>query len=249
MKARELTLLGLVLRKVNFRETSVILDLLTAELGKISLIAKGARKDKSKFSGSFDLLNLVEFELYKKPQSDWYLVKSAVVLQTHLYEISFQQNILMQAAAEIIRQLHIPHEDRSEIFQLLRYYLNYIPHTDKNGIAVFWRFMLRLLKILGIELDLENCVICNQKKSSFSAFSIKFHGLICKQCFRPSLALPFSQPQEVSYLFKNINSIGNILDELNISALTRQQINQIFLDHLEEHFHKTFSLKTLALYK
>ncbi|MFO7896385.1 MAG: DNA repair protein RecO [Candidatus Cloacimonadales bacterium] len=249
MKTRELSITGLVLRKVNFRETSVILDLLTAELGKISLIAKGARQNKSKFSGCFDLLNLVEFELYKKPQSDWYLVQSASVLHTHLYEISFQQNILMQAAAEIIRQLHIPHEDQSEIFQLMEYYLDYIPKISGNGIAIFWRFMLRLLTILGINLELNRCVICGEKKSEFSAFSIKFHGLICSNCFRPSLALPFSKPKEVSSLFNQINSIGNLLEQLEISPLTIKQINQIFLDHLQEHFHKSFSLKTLTLYK
>lgn len=249
MRGRDLKIIGLVLRKTDFRETSLILDVLTEELGKIAVIAKGVKSAKSDLQGSLEFLNEVELDLYSKPQSDWYQVRSANIIKSHLYEIDFKQSLLMQAAAEIIRQLQIPHEDQESIFLLTSNYLNYIPKVKENGIAIFWRFLLRLNKILGIELNLHNCVICKKKKHNFSAFSIQFHGLICSDCFRPSFAIAWSHPEEISHIFHNISQIGNLLGELKISELTIKHINKLFLDHYEEHFNKSFHLKSLEIYK
>ena len=249
MKSRDIKLNGLVLRKTNFQETSLILDVLTAEFGKIAVIAKGIRSNKSKMSGVLDLLNENEFDLYNKPQSDWYVLKSAVPIQTNLFGITFPQALLMQAAAEILRQIYIPAEDQVPIYDLSLKYLKYITKTQKNGIAVFWRFSLRLLNILGIDLDFNHCVLCKQKKKQYNSFSTKFHGLICSSCYRPALGIAFSSPQELSYILSHIHSIGNLLEDLQISQLTIKQINKIFLDHLQEHYHKIFHLNSLEMYK
>ncbi len=249
MKGRDLKITGLVLRKTNFRETSVILDVLTPDLGKIAVIAKGARNTKSDLVGNLDLLNEINFDLYVKAQSDWYLVKSADVIKTHLYEINFNTSLLMQAATEIIRQLHIPPEDYEQIYNLMHSFLYYIPQIKNNGIAIFWRFLLRLMIILGIELDTDRCVICNKPKKNYSAFSIQSHGLICSDCYRPSLAEAWSKPQEITFIMKNIMQIGNFLEDIKMNSLSIKQINKLFLDHLEEHFNKKFYLKSLQIYK
>jgi DNA repair protein RecO (recombination protein O) len=46
---------GIVLRRVNYNEADRIITFLTPDLGKISLIAKGVRKPKSKIAGSIEL--------------------------------------------------------------------------------------------------------------------------------------------------------------------------------------------------
>jgi len=249
MKGRDLKITGLILRKVNFRETSVILDVLTPELGKISVIAKGARNTKSYLTGNLDLLNEITFDLYIKPQSEWYLAKAVDVHKTHLFEIDFRTSLLMQAAAEIIRQLQIPLEDSQQIYQLMHDFLSYIPSVKSNGIAIFWRFLLRLMMILGIAFDLGNCVICDKRKTQFAAFSVQFHGLVCSDCYRSSMAERWSKPAEVSYILNNIKQIGNLLGEFKLHPLSIKQINKLFLDHLEEHFHKKFYLRSLEIYR
>jgi len=56
---------GIVLAKRNFSETDRIIVLYTKNLGKISLIAKGVRKLKSRKRGSLEVFNLISFSAAK----------------------------------------------------------------------------------------------------------------------------------------------------------------------------------------
>ncbi|MDA3814393.1 MAG: DNA repair protein RecO, partial [Candidatus Cloacimonetes bacterium] len=175
--SRDVKTIGIIIKKVNFRETSIILDVLTPEYGVISIMAKGARSAKSKSIGHLEILNELELNLYRNPSSDWYIYKSSSLLEAHLFDINFHTGILMQAAVEIIKQIIIPVEDSQAIYKLLQTYLHYIRTVDKNGIAIFWRFLLKLFRIIGIEFDISNCVECSQRKQFFAYFPQK-HGFI-----------------------------------------------------------------------
>ncbi len=61
--SRDVKTKGIIIKKVNFRETSIILDVLTPEFGVISIIAKGIRKQKSKNTGLLEILNELELNL------------------------------------------------------------------------------------------------------------------------------------------------------------------------------------------
>jgi DNA repair protein RecO (recombination protein O) len=247
-KSREIILEGIILRKVPFRETSIILDIFTNKLGIIPVMAKGIRKEKSKNAGLTEILNELELVLYKNPSSDWYIFKSAALTKAHLFEVDFKTSVLMQAAAEIYRQLIIPGEDAEKLYELFLKYLQFIPQVKKNGIAIFWRFLLRLFRLMGIEFNSTTCINCGNK-GDFIAYFPRKHGFICKKCFRPVYDdLVFEISGEQAELFYNINHIGNMLDKLQISKPTIQQINKILLLHLSEHFHKPFYLKSIELY-
>ena len=51
---------GFVLHYKLYRETSLILEIFTQEFGKLSVIAKGARKLRSKFSGLLQPFRLIK---------------------------------------------------------------------------------------------------------------------------------------------------------------------------------------------
>ena len=211
-------------------------------------MAKGIRKEKSKSAGLTEILNELELVLYKNPSSDWYIYKSASLTRAHLFEVDFKTGILMQAAAEIYRQLIIPGEDAEKLYELLLKYLQFVLQVKKNGIAIFWRFLLRLFRLIGIEFNSTTCINCGSK-GDFIAYFPQKHGFICKKCFRPVYNdLVFEISGEQAELFTNLNHIGNMLDELQISKSTIQQINKILLLHLAEHFHKSFYLKSIKLY-
>ena len=53
--------IGLVLRTRPLTESSLIVSWLTEHFGRLSTLAKGARRAKSPFSGKLDLLYLAEF--------------------------------------------------------------------------------------------------------------------------------------------------------------------------------------------
>ncbi len=245
--SRDIKTKGIIIKKINFRETSIILDVLTPEYGVISVMAKGIRTQKSKNTGLLEILNELELVLYKNPNSEWYIYKSSNIINAHLFNIDLPTGILMQAAVEVIRQIIIPIEDSQEIYKLLETYLEYIKTVKKNGIAIFWRFLLKLFRIIGIEFNITNCIECSQRKH-FVAYFPQKHGFICEDCYRPVYDEKlFKINSNAAELISKLNNIGKYLNEISIPKSTIKQLNRIFITHLSEHFHKNFHLKSVEL--
>lgn len=57
---------AIVLKLVEFSETSCVVTLFTEDFGKIGALAKGARRPKSAFEGALDLLALVRIVFLRK---------------------------------------------------------------------------------------------------------------------------------------------------------------------------------------
>ena len=49
---------GVILARINYAEADRILTVLTRDFGKVSLIAKGTRKEKSKLAGGIELFSV-----------------------------------------------------------------------------------------------------------------------------------------------------------------------------------------------
>ncbi|RKZ19241.1 DNA repair protein RecO [bacterium] len=71
---------GVVLGRKELRETSLMLDLFTRRLGRISAVAKGARRPGSRFGGALDFLCVSEFVIYSSERRDVQYVSDATLL-------------------------------------------------------------------------------------------------------------------------------------------------------------------------
>jgi DNA repair protein RecO (recombination protein O) len=240
---------GVVLRKIPFKETSLILEIFTQHLGIISVIAKGARKEKQSQSGLLDILNELELVLHKNPQSKWFILTSTKLIRSWYRDVDFNNGLLLQACIEVFRQLEIQREDNAVLYDLIIKYFQYIHKQRKNGIAIFWRFLLRILNIYGIDIDVNRCVKCNKGNRNFEAFFPQRNGFICSDCYLPvydESTLRISH--KTAEIFSSIMFIGNILEDIEITNETIKQLNRIFLLHLSEHFRHEFHLKSLEMY-
>ena len=66
---------GLVLRETETKESDKILTVLTAQEGKISVIARGARRKNSRLAAACQLFVWSEMTLYKR--GNWYYLDAA----------------------------------------------------------------------------------------------------------------------------------------------------------------------------
>ncbi|MFN0068005.1 MAG: DNA repair protein RecO [Limisphaerales bacterium] len=73
---------GLILRTRPLTETSLIVQWLTPELGRIATAAKGARRPKSPFAGKLDLFHVAEFAFVRSRRSDLHTLREAVLRET-----------------------------------------------------------------------------------------------------------------------------------------------------------------------
>lgn len=145
---------GLILRTRPLTETSLIVQWLTAEFGRLDTVAKGARRPKSPFGGKLDLFYLAEFSFARSPRSDLHTLREVCLLDPHL-ALRRDLACLQQAAyaARLIEQTTETQTPLPGIFALLRDLLALLPNRPAQPRTVF-AFELKLLAELGLQPDL-----------------------------------------------------------------------------------------------
>lgn len=172
---RDIKTLAYVVRRTNYGEADRILNLITPE-GKMSAIAKGVRKEKSKLAGGIEMFSLVELNLHFG-KSDMATVTSAKML-------SYFGNILtdfnrMELAAMILKKVSLAAEssDAPEYFKITDSCLKGLNEGMDLRLVESW-FLLNFAKILGEEINLYRDVDGEKLKAgerySFMAFENAF---------------------------------------------------------------------------
>ncbi len=148
---KEIRTLGYVLRRTNYGEADRILNILTTE-GKVSAIAKGVRKEKSKLAGNIEMFTLIDFNLYKG-KSEFSVVTGAKMIR-HYGEIvkDFDR---MELAAMILKKVNKAAEssDNSEYFKIVDQSFAALNQIVNLDIVRAW-FLLNLAKAMGEEINL-----------------------------------------------------------------------------------------------
>src|SRR5574337_762201 len=73
--------LGVVLKTTPLRESDLLVTLYTDEHGRISCVARGARKSQRRFAGALSLLVLGRYHLGRRPRGELWGLESAEVVR------------------------------------------------------------------------------------------------------------------------------------------------------------------------
>jgi len=146
---------GIILRTRPLTETSLIINWLTPDLGRISTVAKGARRSKSPLTGKLDIFYAADFSFTRSRSSELHNLREVKLQATHgaiREDISkLQQAAYAAAFLELATETETP---MPEIFDLVRSFLALLcqqPTSPQNIFAL----ELKLLHQLGLEPDLE----------------------------------------------------------------------------------------------
>src|SRR5213082_2485999 len=141
---------AILLRKRNFRDTSLIISWCTESLGCIQTVARGARRAKSPFAGRLDLFFETEIQIARSRKSDLHTL-TEVVLKNPFSGI--RSNYLRtQTAAYFVELIEICTERdhrETELFMLLRRAFGYLDANDPTARAVA-HFETELARITGV---------------------------------------------------------------------------------------------------
>ncbi len=122
--------LAIILRITPFKDFDAILEFFTEKKGKISVLAKGIRRDKSKNKGHCRIGALVEYELFSaKQEKGIALLKKIITQKTCLSENIHEQTRLM-ILAEVSSQFLSSDKSESEIFELWKNIVFKTPLTE-----------------------------------------------------------------------------------------------------------------------
>ena len=151
MPARDFRTLGIVLRRTNYGEADRILNIITPD-GKISVIAKGARKEKSRLAGGIEMFSLTDLNIHQG-KSDLGVVTGAKMVK--YYQKILKDYERMELAAMILRKISMMAEqtDNSGFFIIVRQTLEELDDNAELTLVEGW-FWLNLLRISGTEMNL-----------------------------------------------------------------------------------------------
>ena len=143
--------LAYVLRRTNYGEADRIINLITPE-GKMSAIAKGVRKEKSKLAGGIEMFSLVELNIHRG-NSDIGTVTSARMLK--YYNKLLLDLKKMELSALILKKISLIAEssDSPEYFRIVDQSLSCLNDGFDMSLVESW-FWLNLLRASGDEINL-----------------------------------------------------------------------------------------------
>lgn len=172
--------LGFVLRRYNFRETSLIATLYTSRFGKIRGIFKGFYTPKKEFTSPLDIFTLNEFIFYPKKSEIWLISHVDLISDfSHLKE-----NILKAKVSALLFNLldkTMPLWDvNKHIFDLINSCL--ISLEQERELKVLYVFLIKLLGFSGFKPEFNHCLRCRKLLDEEFSFSVAKGGLICKVC-------------------------------------------------------------------
>jgi len=180
---------GIVLQARDFREADKIVTILTRTGGKVTAVARGVRKQKSRFKALVIPLTLGFFLLHRGRNMDTLIqgeiIKPYFGLCDDLKFLAYAQYF-----CELCEAALPDREPAPEVFDLLITAFEKMG-DDVNAARVARCFELNLLDALGYRPYLECCLNCRQKSGPFR-FDTAQGGLFCQNCAPENVALPVS---------------------------------------------------------
>lgn len=162
---------GIILRTRPLTETSLIVLWLTPNFGRISTVAKGARRSKSPFLGKLDLFYEADFTFTRSHRSELHTLREVSLREIHpalRQELGYLQQASYSAA--LIQQATETETPLPAVYELLRGLLNHLPKQPPQSQTIF-AFELKLLNELGLRPDLAKSRLTPGAKRIVNALS------------------------------------------------------------------------------
>lgn len=150
---------AIVLNKIKYSDSAVIVNLYSHKYGRISVMAKGCYSKKSNTPAKlFFSLNIIEIDLYYKENRSVQLLKNATSI-TPLTNIAtdIHKTCIAQFLAEVIQKSVKEETCNAELFTFLENAVNTLEKTA-NVIGNFHIiFLLKLASLLGFKITNNYC--------------------------------------------------------------------------------------------
>lgn len=234
---------GIILSENNLGDFDKMLTMLTPGLGKISCVAKGARRPKSALLAGTQIFCFGEYLMYKGTNT--YHINSVEPIEV-FYNLRTDLDKLKYAVHinKIVQDVTTENQNCYNILQLLLNTLYTIAETDKNMDLVLGIFKLRLLCILGFRPKISECVNCHEK-DKISYFSLKDDGFKCVACGKQdtsAITISESTKNAIKY---TVTAPAKKIYSFNIKEESLEEFKLITKLYFNEKLEKEYKLEEL----
>ena len=234
---------GIILSENNLGDFDKMLTMLTPGLGKISCVAKGARRPKSALLAGTQIFCFGEYLMYKGTNT--YHINSVEPIEV-FYNLRTDLDKLKYAVHinKIVQDVTTENQNCYNILQLLLNTLYTIAETDKNMDLVLGIFKLRLLCILGFTPNIKECTNCKEKEK-INYFSLKDNGFKCEACGRQDTSAITISESTKNALKYTVTAPAKKIYSFNIKEESLEEFKLVTKLYFNEKLEKEYKLEEL----
>lgn len=168
---------GIVIKEIQYKDNDKIITILTDKLGKISCIAKGAKKTNSPILANCQYLVFSEFVLYKN--KSFYYINSAFVIDTfYNLKIDLDKLQMIFELTKLLQNVTDENQDTTDILKLFLNTLYIIDKLNKNNDLIISTFKIKLFCILGFTPRIDKCGKCGQALNKLNINDIIYYDYV-----------------------------------------------------------------------
>ncbi len=238
---------ALILRSVDFGESDRILHLLVPEIGRLPVIAKGARRSVRRFSGTLDLFNHVKIQVdIRRPNSLARLDQASLIDPFIAMRSESARFALGCYLLELFDRLAPERGVRTDMQRLFSFALGALRMVAERAPDLRLRTLieLRALDALGLRPEFSRCVRCGSAPAGRSpiGFHVAEGGVVCDPCCAQIDGIQRVHPGTLRALEQGLRLDFDRLDRLAMSGPSLAEAHQLLTRF--QRFHLGVELRS-----
>ena len=178
---------ALLLRRVEYGESDLVVTLLTDTIGRVSAMARGARKSAKRFGGVIEPMHTLRIAYDDRSGAELVVLREAKLARARPFLVTSLER--MQAAGQAlnwVRKAAPPRTPEPEVWAAMETLLDHLgdPEDTLSPRARLAATGLQLLSAFGWGIDFERCVSCGKEPAEGQAAAVDAArgGLVCREC-------------------------------------------------------------------
>ena len=219
---------GIIIKDINYKESSKILHILTREYGNIGVISKGCRNIKSKLRSVSSKLTYGYFYISKKDELST-LIEVDIIDDLKNIKKDFSKIGYLSYLVDLTNQV-IKETNNFSLFDIMSSAIEKI-NSGFDPMIITNIVELKFLDDLGVKPILDCCSICGSKEEIVT-ISSDTGGYICRNCYTNQYVVDLKTIKLLRmFYYVDISKIK----ELNILDKNKYEINNFLTSYYERY--------------
>lgn len=237
---------AIVLRTIDYSETSRIVTLFTREEGKMGVIAKGARAAKSRFGSTLEPMSRIAAIIHCRPGRDLQILSDASHV-AHLPTLRMELDRMESGfrMIELLGALLPDGQANADAYGLLTASLTALDGTPGRASNVWPFFQIRLATILGFGPSFDGDLV-KALDQEFGILDLR-SGRIDHQSHEGWTA--YRTPRSVLRAFAVLSraDLSDVL-RMELDPSTSMELNDLVLTYLRHHLEESYPTRSARVF-
>lgn len=220
---------GIIIKDINYKESSKVLHILTKEYGMIGVISKGCRSIKSKLRSVSLKLTYGYFYISYKKDGLSVLIDVDIIDELKNIKTDFSRIGYLAYLVDLTNQV-VKETNNYDLFDIMESAIMKI--NDLFDPMIITNIVeLKFLEYLGVKPILDCCSICGSK-NEIMTISSDSGGYVCKDCYTNEYVTDIKTIKLLRmFYYVDISKIK----ELNILDKNKYEINKFLEGYYERY--------------